>query len=836
MKLTGITAQKRWLLKSNSIGLLTIFLFILNGTFTHGKQESGTDNLPLEKLYLHLDKSFYATGESIWFKAYLMDGRTHTPTTLSEIIYVELIGPDKNTISQKVLKTNGGSAAGDFKLSDVSFSGAYSIRAYTNYMRNFGTSQYYIKNIFVNTGGPSTAINDTSKTEDNMDMDLQFFPEGGYSINGFLNHIAFKAIDSNGNSINISGEIRDDSGNQITHFSTTHLGMGLFHFIPKPGRNYNAFVFNNGKEVRFDLPKIVQRGVLMTVSNLHDFYKIELRATSDIKLENFALVGKQKGLIRFNLTVNANKQENTTIIKLAKDILEEGILELTLLNDQKRPIAERLIFNENTNTIAQANIASAKQTYKKREHVILEINLDSIDLNSIKADMSLSVSNRAVNAVENQVFDIKTYTLLNSVVKGEIEQPGYYFNSDAPERKKNLDLLMRTQGWRQYAVDEELMQSANYFLPEKGITLSGKVVSATNATEPLTGSVSLTANSQVEMIQDRVQTANDGSFSFKDLNLTDTTTVLLSANVYYPKKKRNPTPNYKIILDAVNSPPISPASKNSSSNGVLNNTKETIAQFTGAYEKAQETTLSFLHNDKIIQLDEAFIAAKKKEKIDKYAAKRKIVPYRKPSQTVDFESFTEMGFTNLLDALRGRVPGLTVRNSGVYLRGASSLSENSEGGDGSALILLDGTPLGGDILEQMLPSNVDFIDVIKGPRAAIYGSRGANGVIAIFSKNGTEGSGENKKLGGSLNFEHPGYDYARKFYEPKYASNKPKPKNGDNRTTLLWQPYVQLNENGKAQISFYTSDTLGDYKVVMEGITSEGIPIRTTSTFEVAND
>ncbi len=831
MKLTRLYAQKRTIINRGVVALLTIILSIANGSFAYGKQELVVnDELPLEQLYLHLDKSFYAAGESIWFKAYLMDGRTHTPTALSEVVYVELIGSSGTILSKNVLKTKDGSAAGDIKLSDVPASGIYSIRAYTNYMRNFGAEHYYTKHIFVNTGESDPMVNYSSTNQDNA-LDMQFFPEGGYAINGFLNPIAFKVLDSDGNGVSVSGQIKDDLGNQVTNFSTTHLGMGLFHFIPKPDKTYSAHLNHNGEELQFELPTPKDRGVLMTVLNFEDFYKIELRATSDIQLKDYMLVGKQKGAVQFNLAVNANKQENTTLIKLAKDIVNEGTLELTLWNDQQQPIAERLLFHESGDFNEKVTVKSSKNSFEKRELVTLEIAVNNMGFNAANTDMSLSVSNALVNVDNNHALDIKTYTQLSAVVRGKIEQPGYYFNSDAPERKANLDLLMRTQGWRQYVVQNKPMASADYFLPEKGISLSGQVVSATNSSEPLTGSVSLTANNQEEMIQDRTKTDADGRFRFRDLNFTDSTTVLLSANVYHPKKKRNPTSKYNIILDTLRSPIVHPMNGKAFINTIPPK----------AFNSVNEINRPFLYDDDTIVLEEVLIKAEKMEKKDSYVQKRKKVLYREPSHTVDFENFSELGFTNLLDALAGRVPGLTVRRMTtgerfVYLRAASSLSDadpESGPGAGSALVLLDGTPVGGDILQQMLPSNVDFIDVLKGPRAAIYGSRAANGVVAIFSKDGTENTISRAKLGGSLNFQYPGYDYSRRFYEPKYDSNQSKPVANDNRTTLLWKPYVELDENGKALVSFYAGDTLGDYQVVLEGMSSEGIPIATKANFEV---
>jgi TonB-dependent SusC/RagA subfamily outer membrane receptor len=643
-------------------------------------------------------------------------------------------------------------------------------------------------------------------------------------VNGFLNPVGFKAIDDQGNSIAITGKLVDDTGKRIKEFSSTHLGMGLLYFIPKPGRTYKAIVSYRNQEKNFSLPKALNSGVLMTVSNQPKHYKIELRGTTDLKMKDFRLIGKQLRGPVFNLIVNANKQEHTTIVKIAKDILEEGILELTLLNQEKKPIAERLLFHEGRSNSPLSKITTSKTTYGQRELAAMEVEIDVAHSKEITADMSLSVTNTAVHPSVIHTTDIKTFLQLNSVLKGNIEQPGYYFYSNDRNRQQNLDILMRTQGWRQYALNEQLAKEDKYFLPEKGIALSGKVVSSFNKNEALTGTIQLTTNNANEMIQDKVKTDADGVFSFTNLNFSDTTTVLLNANVYSPDKKRRPTLNYSIVLDSATSPAVI----------VPKQKLKTIEHFSAEYKIAQASTLSFLITDKTIILDEAFIAGKKKKKeLDKYEVKRQIVPYRTPSQTVDFEGFTEMGFTNLLEALRGRVPGLDVRGGAIYLRAAASLGRENVFENNSALVLLDGTPVGGDILEQMLPSNVDFIDVLKGPRAAIYGSRGANGVIAVYTKNGAESSGKVKNIGGSLNFEHPGYSFARTFYEPKYGSGTPENKEVDSRTTLHWQPYIQLNNEGKASISFYTGDILGDYKITLEGITREGVPVKSTTTFSV---
>jgi TonB-dependent SusC/RagA subfamily outer membrane receptor len=148
------------------------------------------------------------------------------------------------------------------------------------------------------------------------------------------------------------------------------------------------------------------------------------------------------------------------------------------------------------------------------------------------------------------------------------------------------------------------------------------------------------------------------------------------------------------------------------------------------------------------------------------------------------------------------------------------------------LFLIDGNPIELDttgIVDKIDIDiyNIDFVDIIKGPSAAIYGSRGSNGVVAIYTKDGTEMQ-EKSNIGDSkeiLRFIHPGYYKAREFYEPKYGTSKPEHKRPDYRTTLSWKPNIQFDDEGKAKIEFYTADISTTYRVELQGITSDGIPI-----------
>jgi TonB-dependent SusC/RagA subfamily outer membrane receptor len=105
---------------------------------------------------------------------------------------------------------------------------------------------------------------------------------------------------------------------------------------------------------------------------------------------------------------------------------------------------------------------------------------------------------------------------------------------------------------------------------------------------------------------------------------------------------------------------------------------------------------------------------------------------------LDQEDIERRHVRRVEELLEGRVSGVNVieRSGGritVQIRGVSTIFGNTE-----PLWVVDGMPvmLGPDGMNWLNPKDVDSISVLKGPMAAIYGSRGANGVILIKTKRG----------------------------------------------------------------------------------------------------
>jgi len=98
---------------------------------------------------------------------------------------------------------------------------------------------------------------------------------------------------------------------------------------------------------------------------------------------------------------------------------------------------------------------------------------------------------------------------------------------------------------------------------------------------------------------------------------------------------------------------------------------------------------------------------------------------------------------NIAQAMEGAVPGLTVTQSSGGAEGSASImirGQRSISASNSPLIILDGIPYNGN-LTDITPSDIGSIEVLKdASAAAIYGSRGSNGVIIVTTKKGKSGA------------------------------------------------------------------------------------------------
>jgi hypothetical protein len=143
--------------------LTKIFILIFCFAFTsaYAQQDSVTlnniinktkrlaDEQPLEKVYLHTDKPYYAVADTIWLKAYVTS-QNNVPSPLSKIVYVEMYNAVDSLIQTLKLPVKNGMAYGNIPLPMNTYKqGNYYVRAYTLWMLNFDSDYFFSKNILI---------------------------------------------------------------------------------------------------------------------------------------------------------------------------------------------------------------------------------------------------------------------------------------------------------------------------------------------------------------------------------------------------------------------------------------------------------------------------------------------------------------------------------------------------------------------------------------------------------------------------------------------------------------------------------------------------------------
>lgn len=106
-----------------------------------------TANVPREEIYVQTDREEYISGESVWFRFFLIDRQTAKPSPDSRIAYFELLNSENRPVIQKRILLENGTGPGEIVLPDTLSSGTYTLRAYTNWMKNFLPENCFMKDL-----------------------------------------------------------------------------------------------------------------------------------------------------------------------------------------------------------------------------------------------------------------------------------------------------------------------------------------------------------------------------------------------------------------------------------------------------------------------------------------------------------------------------------------------------------------------------------------------------------------------------------------------------------------------------------------------------------------
>jgi TonB-dependent SusC/RagA subfamily outer membrane receptor len=749
-----------------------------------------------EKVYLHTDREFYSQGDKIWFKTYHLNGLTHHLFAGYRNIFIQLVSEKGRVWSDRMILSINGTAHGDFVIEDSIPDGQYFIRASTRYLENFGEESFFHKKILISKAFGTQNPLKPRQTENKMDV--SFWPESGNLVLNAMNYIAFKAVDADGKSLVISGKIMDQNDSVVTVFSTGYQGMGKLVLMLLEDKTYTARI-DQYPEFIYRFADLQPDGMALHVKdegkNLLFTVSRNFKRTDESRIY---LVASHKGMVLFYREMQISGLYSALMI--GKNVFPPGISKITLLDTDFKELAERLVFiDDNTE---QYSIKISGTEFKTRDRVDVSMDFLPQDGDSVKSTLSVAVVNRDFLRAGGSFQTMKSYLLLDSELKGAIENPASYFlNEEKISSSGKLDLLMMVQGWRSYYWNElntrsfERMKGWN----DAGLTVEG-YVKALLSNQPVIGGEVVLGPFSGKLLFHRTKTDSLGRFRFDRLYLKDSSLIILNA------KNERGKPNTEIITDVVfpfiSSIPAEPLQK-------MYPWQSVPMMFSHDEYYRQLKREEFIPERGTILIGEVEVVGTHKEKEDGHFR-----IYGEPDHSLKIKE-EDYTYQNILDYLEGKVAGVNISGEQISIRGG-----------GTPLFLLDGMEVDESMFNAMVVhipmKDIDKIEVLKGgANLALFGSKGANGVIAVYTKKGDVHVETNPYIKGRITQRVRGFKNPSQFYSPRYTPENIRSPKPDYRPTLYWEPDLKMTEN-HAVFTFYTSDELSEYSVMVEGISKNG--------------
>lgn len=642
----------------------------------------------------------------------------------------------------------------------------------------------------------------TSKTNS-----IQFFPEGGHLVAGGISKIAFKAIRPEGLGIGAKGTVTDDKGQKIIDIETAYAGMGVFSFIPQAGDSYKANItFEDGSDTVVVLPKVAPSGYALTVNNeLEKQLFVQVYTSNDlIKGQEITLMLQRNGVVFYAAKGKIDKNE--TVFAIPKESIPNGVFQVTLLSPDIGPLAERMIFNRSANEELPLSVSTDKKAYGKKEKVTVAIVAGrDADTNRTAALSAAVIDLGKVPLEGHHDGNIFASLLLSSEIKGYIETPEYYFEDIDADKKRLLDNLMLTQGWSRVNLQELVAGRTPpiTYPPEQDLRISGMVTKRDGKTPVPNATVTVLSTNNLSAIIDTV-TGPDGRFNFDRLLFYDSTKFVVQARDEKGRK------NVDIQLDEL---PRQQITRNKNAPDATVNVNQSISSYLKNTQEQFGEMERYGLKERTILLEEVEVTEKAKK--DRFRHSSNLNGAGNADQVITADELT-MGCSTLDQCLQGRLLGVIFRNGVPY---------STRSFDQPMQIILDGMYMEPEALSMINPFDVETIEVLRSVgNTAIYGSRGGGGVLVITTKRGDSPT-YNRDLytPGIVTHSPQGYYEVREFYAPDYSVSVDSLKGmKDLRTTIHWAPNIVTDQAGKTSFEFYTADSPGTYRILVEGLDVNG--------------
>lgn len=819
---------------------------------------------PQQKVYLHTDKSYYVSGERIWFRAHVVDAASHIPLYGINSIYVELFNMRDSVVSRVKTGPANHLFSGYISIPEDIPLGDYTIRAYTGEMRNLDEDYFFMKNIHIGNYQSRKIqvfpeyefISDKKIGADMRFVTMNpFAPPAPKSAKISINGRKSQNVNSANGVFGVSFNLPSGEKQRVMLLNTIYDQHPYCQYfrIPLPDDDFDVSFYPEGgsslygcveriavKAMQRDGMEIDVNGVVYDrQGNEITQFKTDVRGMGQFMMtplkaeESYYAVCNHKGQIkRFELPVaksdgyalSALWNRDFLIVKALQPESHKTGDTLFLIIHTRGVIQDAYIW-ENTNE----PMIFRKDLFLSGVSNLLLLSKDIRPISERLVFVNNNDQANVISRTDKDAYSVRSpveYTVSISDESGEPLEGSFSVSvtSDhevtADTTANILTQLLLTSDLRgniskpsfyfqnstqsAYALDLLMLTQGWRRYDMERMIRNDLIRPDTLLKYVISGTV------KNRYLENPIANAKVSILSLNGDHFAETITD--SKGRFY-LSDGNATDSTMFIVQAT----IQRSDRQNFVNLALNDTpyptrsvpvvssgapdREIFAIYADKTEQQYEDE----HGTRIIQIEEVTITAKKK-----YEPRSLLYFYPDRSITIDDSRTPPTSVCHLLSQLPGVyfVHGDEVRISKFQLTR-----------DCPPLFLLDGFPVWDDLLWLDI-STIEQVDLLTSPTNLLFfGVQGSCGVIAIYTRSGAKASV--RKSYYTQKIMPLGFQKPVEFYAPKYdtPAQNTKP---DLRTTIHWQPNFSTNETGTASFSFYTADTPSIYTVVIEGVTDDG--------------
>lgn len=661
----------------NHIKALLLILLVFGAELSAQKAPSPEILRFRETVWLETDRQVCLPGESLQFKAHLYEQDTYQLSCLSAALKCELLDPQGLPLEQLNLVLNQSEAEGVLHLPGDAPSGWYTLRAYTQWMRNFSSTDF--ARILIKV------VNPTDLTSQAGNEFLQPIQTRIYPFEQEL--VVFMGRDSL-QGIGVDAGFLNQSGDTLCHFSTHGSGWARISGIRADEIDR---VFLSGSTNRDYEPK----------PRLFDPGRKEIR------------VNKEKGdwLISLNFLPPGDKDSvqifvhqsyqicwqgafpgSTTEIRIPEELLPKGIFQISITGSQKELYATRL-FSKSLHPSHPIGMDVPDGPFRFRNSYSIEVHPDK-RLSSYSVFVGLS----------------DPYNPNDFHVPG---LPGWSFDYQIPNEEEAFQAWLLCHQYSENLVRALLFgekpekAKQTFFAPEtRSGVLTGRVIDRhTGKTSAHTGvSLSLLGDSYF----DATQTDSSGNFLFSlpgrfgrvdyILNTTDQTenNLLIEVADNFDQLAENKLPVFWV----------------------------------------SEDELEFLSKQSVkLQLESIFAQpagpAEKEQVMPETPDRKALAFYAPPDYRIEVDHYIRLA--NVREVIYEVVPNVAVRESDSYAY-IKVYNDHPLSAQYETLVLLDGIPVSDqNTLLELAPERIEAIEVKN--RLYVHGRRIFSSIVNFISPN-----------------------------------------------------------------------------------------------------